>query len=199
MFPLYARRLLMWGFLALGTSTVLSGLAKAGDVLTQRYGTARTGSTTQPGFNPQAVQSPHWGELSRLPVNGIVYAQPLYVENVQAGGQQGRDLVFLTTGGNQSYAFDAHTLGQVWQLDLGPNDKTSIGNPIRKGCDGLSLPGGIGTEATPVIDRAKNVMYVSYRVNPSGKLETAQQRLRAIDIRDGHEIADVGASAAGLR
>ena len=75
----------------------------------------------------------------------------------------------------------------MWHVDLGLNDKTSIG----KGCDWLSLPGGIGTKATPVIDRASNVMYVSYRVNPSGKLQTAQQHLRAIDIRDGHEIADL--------
>lgn len=75
MFPLYSCRLLVWlvgGFLALWMSTALSGLAKAGDVLTQRYDTARTGSTTQPGLNPQAVQGPDWGELGRLPVNGIV-------------------------------------------------------------------------------------------------------------------------------
>jgi outer membrane protein assembly factor BamB len=190
MFPLYSYRLLVslvGGFLALGASVAFSGPAKAADVLTQRYDTARTGSTTQPGFNPQAVQSQRWGELGRLQINGIVYAQPLYVENVQAGGQQGRDLVFLVTGSNQIYAFDTHTLGQVWHVDLGLNDKTTIGSA----CDWLSLPGGMGTEATPVIDSSNSVMYVSYRVNPSGELQTAQQHLRAIDIRDGHEIADL--------
>ncbi|MBV9116837.1 MAG: hypothetical protein JOY63_05665, partial [Acetobacteraceae bacterium] len=184
-------RILRWllaGCLALAVSALHAPAAKAADVLTQRYNTARTGSTTQPGLNPQTVQSPRWGELGRLPVNGIVYAQPLYVENMQAEGQQGRGLVFVATGSNQIYAFDARTLGQAWHVDAGPNDKTAIGKP---GCDGISLPGGIGIEATPVIDRANGVMYVSYRVNASGKAEAAQQHLRAIDIRDGHEIADI--------
>jgi hypothetical protein len=180
----------VWSVLAL-----LSNAAAAADVLTQRYNNERTGSTQQPGLNQATLQDPRWTELGVLAVEGTVYAQPLYVENLQLpGGPQGRDVIFVATGQNNVYAFDAATRAQLWPappqaLHLGPNNRTTMRSP---GCDSISLPEGIGIEATPVIDRGRGVMYVSYRTNPSTTdPERAQQRLRAIDIRTGATREDV--------
>ncbi len=162
----------------------------AADVLTQRYNVERTGTTVAPGLNQAAAADPRWGELGRLPVNGVIYAQPLVVEHLAIPGTAPRDVVFAATGSNGLYAFDARSLQPIWaQPQIAPNDRTAIGKP---GCDGISLPGGIGIEATPVIDRARNTMFVSYRTNaPGHPREAAQQRLRSVDIRDGHVLQDV--------
>jgi hypothetical protein len=159
------------------------------DVLTQRYNVERTGSTVSPGLNQGTVADPRWGEVGRVGVNGVVYAQPLVVERLERPGASPTDTVFVATGSNGLYAFDARSLKIIWaQPEIAPNDKSAIGS----GCDNLSLPGGIGIEATPVIDRVRNAMFVSYRTNPSGlDRRGAQQRLRAVDIRDGHVLKDV--------
>jgi hypothetical protein len=54
-------------------------------------------------LTPSNVNSSSFGQLASTPVNGQVYAQPLYVENVNVdvGGQQGpHDVVFAATGGH---------------------------------------------------------------------------------------------------
>jgi hypothetical protein len=162
------------------------------DVLTQRYNLERTGSTIQPGLNQSTVQDPRWGLLGKLEVRGTVYAQPLVVENIQIpGAPSPRDLVYVATAQNRVYAFDAHTRAPIWPngVDLGSNDKSTIGKP---GCDGISGVEGIGIEATPVIDRARGVVYVSYRSNRSDHdVGGAEQRLRAIDLRTGRTVHDV--------
>jgi hypothetical protein len=165
-----------------------------GDVLTQRYNQERTGSVSEPGLDQSTVQDPKWGLVGKLDVQGTVYAQPLVVENLQApAAPNGRDVVFIATAQNRIYAFDANAFAPVWAaaaggLDLGGNDQSQLGHP---GCDGISGADGIGIEATPVIDRQRGVLFVSYRVNPSRDVVTAQQRLRAVDIRTGATIQDV--------
>ncbi len=162
------------------------------DVLTQRYNNERTGSVSQSSINQSSVSDPRWGFIGKLAVTGTVYAQPLVVQDFDFPGSSGaRDAVFVATAQNLVYAFDAHSLAPLWQnaIALGGNDKSKIGKPR---CDGISGAEGIGTEATPVIDRAAGVMYVSYRVNPSqDNVSNAEQRLRAIDIRSGATRHDV--------
>jgi hypothetical protein len=165
--------------------------AAANDVLTQRYNAERTGSTIQPGLSQSTLRDPRWRELGRLRVNGVVYAQPLYVENIQiAGRPQPLNIVFVATGTNEVSAFDANTSQRIWNVPLGSNDKSTIPNVTA--CNFISLPGGIGIESTPVIDRARGVIYISYRTNPSSTDSLkAEQRLRMLDIRTGQQLNDV--------
>jgi hypothetical protein len=197
--PLTLKRLLRCSGQTLGIvlALMMVPIAKsaASDVVTQRYNVERTGSTTQRGFNQSDVADPNWRELGRLMVNGIVFAQPLYVENLPgAGSRKVRNVVYVATGSNGLYAFDADTRALIWDAAglsqrMGQNDKSAIG---KLGCDNISLPNGIGIEATPVIDRTRGVIYVSYRTNPSSTdLAQARQHLRAVDIRDGHVLQDV--------
>jgi hypothetical protein len=175
-----------------------SQAARADEVLTQRYDNGRTGSIFNAGLNQATVRDPRWGLLGGLPVQGTVYAQPLYVHQlpVLPTGQL-HDVVLVATAQNSVTAFDARTLKRLWQAapPLGPNDTTTMRSP---GCDSLSGPEGIGIEATPVIDRARAVMIVSYRTNPSANdRAAAEQHLRAIDIRSGTRLIDVRVAPPG--
>jgi hypothetical protein len=165
--------------------TVLSplsiGLLLAQDVLTERYDNGRTGSIKQQ-LNTSALRQ-GWHKLGELPVTGRVYAQPLYVGSLQiAVGAALRKVVFVATEENHVYAFDADSLTLIWHSFLGANDRSNEERP--DGCDAIS-PDGIGIEATPVIDRKSERMYVSFRVNAGSSRNTAQQKLVALDLRSG--------------
>jgi hypothetical protein len=197
--PRLTKRALLGAAIA-GVLAAAAHGAAADDVLTQRYNNERTGSHRQPGLNQAAVQEKSWGLLGTLAVQGTVYAQPLYVENLLLPNNPGpRNVVYVATALNTIYAFDATTLARLWPagpqgLTLGPNDKTTIGSV---GCDGISSPEGIGLEATPVIDHAKGVIYVSYRTNRSATDRTkAEQRLAAVDIRTGAKLSDIKVAPA---
>ena len=118
--------------------------ACAQDVLTERYNNARTGSTWQ-ALNGASLRQ-GWGKLGELPVDGRVYAQPLFAQRVQISPTTPRrNLVFIATERNNIYAFDADSLSStpVWSRALGANDRTKMGSA---GCDGISVD-GIGIEA----------------------------------------------------
>src|SRR5262245_36245017 len=151
-------------FLSFIVFVLVPGALFAADVLTERNNNERTGAVEDTAFDAAAFAS-GWGKLGELPVDGRVYAQPLYVEGVQTPSGM-RNVVYVATAANRVYAFDARTLARVWgPVNLGPHDQSNIGDP-RLGCDWIS-PDGIGTEATPVIDRSNSRIYVSYRVNNS--------------------------------
>lgn len=162
-----------------------AGAMPASDVLTERNNNERTGAVEDAVFNPATFRA-GWGKRGEMAVTGRVYAQPLYVEGVATPSGR-RNLVYVATASNQVSAFDAVSLARVWgPLNLGPNDRSNIGNP-RLGCDWIA-PDGIGIEATPVIDTGLQRMYVSYRVNNSPGASdplAGKQMLRAIDIRTG--------------
>src|SRR5262245_59498141 len=97
---------------ALGAIVVLTtqrnvGAASAVDVLTQRNDKARTGATlAETTLTPANVASGQFGLLYSFPVDGQVYAQPLYVGNLTVAGRT-RNVVYVATEHNSVYAFDA--------------------------------------------------------------------------------------------
>ena len=197
-------KLIAVGLISLGAliSFATSRSVSAADVLTQRYNPARTGSTTQPGLNQATLLDPRWGEIRRIDVSDLVYAQPLYVENLQIG-ENLYDILFVAARDNSIHAFDAVTFEQKWKRFLKQNDASKIyptpEGAAPKGCDALS-PAGMGIEATPVISADKRVLYVSYRRNlSSGGADAlkAEQRLIAVNTSDGSIIADVPVIAPG--
>lgn len=170
---------------------LLPASALAADVLTSRNNNARTGSTDTPGLDASVFQSGAWRKLADLPVNGRVYAQPLYVERLDVpAGRALRDVVYVVTARNQVTAFDANTLSPtpLWgPTKLGQNDLSRVEPVDELPCNFMS-PDGLGNQATPVIDRARGRMYVPFRVNVSLKendLKGAREMLAAIDIRTG--------------
>jgi outer membrane protein assembly factor BamB len=162
------------------------------DVLTQHDDNQRTGRAQTRDLSPATVSLKSFGYLFSMPVQGEVFAQPLYVSGLNMG-QVGRNapvrnVVFVATMKNQVYAFDAnnsdvdgsgHTL-PLWKTDPGePGDVDTELRDIGQSCNDIVHGGSIGILSTPAIDRDKGVMYVVT------KLKGYSFVIHKLDIRTG--------------
>jgi hypothetical protein len=146
-------------------------------VLTYHNDNARTGlNPNETVLAPANVNASTFGKKFSQPVDGYVYAQPLFVPGLGIGGQT-HDVVFVVTESNSVYAFDANAAGPVlWHTNVG----TSLSCAELDDCEDL-VPGA-GITGTPVIDRATQTMYlVSLAKNASG----AHHFLHAVDLTTG--------------
>src|ERR1700682_6183052 len=152
------------------------------DVLVQRYDNGRTGQNlAETALTVSNVNSTTFGKVYTLPVDGFVYAQPLYKSNLFISGKGTFNVVFIATQHDSVYAFDADTATPLWQasfLGLGIPPQPS-GTPATQ--DVLSE---VGITGTPVIDPATNTMYVVAKTIESG---ASIFRIHALDIRTGVE------------
>src|SRR3982751_5911474 len=91
--------------LVVGSAT--AALAQVG-VTTQRYDNARTGQNlAEAVLTTSNVNVNTFGKLFTRAVDDEVYAQPLYVQNVNIPGVGIRNVLFVATVNNTVYAFDA--------------------------------------------------------------------------------------------
>jgi len=151
---------------------------------------------TKTSVNPNA-----FGLLFTLPVDGQVYAQPLYMSNVAIPNQGTHNVVIVCTENNSVYAFDANTAGHpLWHINFGqavPNGDT--------GTDDINPQ--IGITGTPVIVPGiagvwggDPVLYVVPKTK-GGTANTAvyTQTLYVVDVTSGavkgHVV--IGGSVAG--
>ena len=76
------------------------------DVLTNRYRGSRTGANlAETTLTTANVNVNQFGKLYSYPVNGSVYAQPLYVTNVTVAGVR-RNVLYVATMNDKVYAFE---------------------------------------------------------------------------------------------
>lgn len=147
--------------------------AQAVNVLTQHNDHARTGAiTAETILTPSNVNSNDFGKLFTDSVDGLVYAQPLYVENLSiAGGTH--NVVFVCTENNSVYALDADAGGTTyWHVNLG--------TPFSPSCGDLTPV--VGITGTPVIDLSSWTLYVDTKLAAG-----PAQKLHALDITTGGE------------
>ena len=164
---------------------VLLVWAAAGQVniLTANYGNDRTNTTLQEQIlNTSKVTPTDFGRIGSFPVDGQIYAQPLYVQGLTIGGQT-RNVVFVATLRNTVYAIDADaptSTVPLWSVNLGPPVPSTFleFNDIRP---------EVGILGTPVIDLARNVIYV---VTDTFEDDKAVFRLHALSLSDGLEKCD---------
>jgi outer membrane protein assembly factor BamB len=172
------------------------------DVITQRYNNLRTGATIERGFNQASVSDGRFGLLRKLPVDGHVLSQPLYMESVPF--ERGRrSALFVATSTNWIYAFDANTFEQLWARQISPpyriDDPWTKNTRGNKQCPEIMVNTEqddrspkkfvvMGIESTPVIDPKSNRMIVSYR--SAAGAPGGMQRIAAIDIRTGATLVD---------
>jgi PQQ-like domain len=159
-----------------------AGFGQTASVITNRYNNDRTGLNQSETFlNTSNVTDSAFGKLFSLPVDGPVYAQPLYLSNVNIGGVA-HNVVYAVTENNSIYAFDANTpAAPLWQVNVGPPIPCSA-IPY---C--LTYPGLqplIGITSTPVIDAASGTIYVVAETYVSS---TANFYLHALDVGTGRE------------
>jgi hypothetical protein len=145
------------------------------------------------------VNDAGFGRLFNTPVDGYIYAQPLYVPNLAISGGT-HNVVFAATEHDSVYAIDADTGAPLW-----PGGKRSFIDPA----NGITtMPSGetfsgdivpeIGITGTPVID--VNTMYV---VAKTKEIRTGDpnphyvQKLYAIDITTGLNRATGGVVTLG--
>src|ERR1700736_3635856 len=210
-----------------GTATVaVTDLAGA---FTYHNEKARDGANSrESALTPATVNTATFGKLFSCPVDGAIYAQPLWVRGLSiAGGTH--NVILVATQHDSLYAFDADTSPCVtyWHVHLldalhggTAGEKPVVWNDVGNagfGCFGDIYP-EVGVTGTPVIDPASNtICVVSASEIPglrSGKCAFPPlpffHRLHALDLVTGNEKPDApvtiaaslpgvgGASSAGM-
>jgi hypothetical protein len=132
-------------------------------VLTYHNDDVRDGAYLQEvTLTPGNVNSTQFGKLLAYPVDGQIYAEPLYISALSiAGGTH--DVVFVETQSNSVYAFDADATASnpttYWHVNLGP--------PVTVDDSGGPWP-NVGILSTPVIDSTTNTMYLVVETSNTG-------------------------------
>ena len=150
----------------------------------------RSGANTHEiNLTPSNVNAAQFGRLAVFNVQGFVYAQPLYVPNVNIGGVL-HDVVYVVTEHDQVYAFDVNSRRQLWTRNLLiPTAPLTQVTPVSSSdvhCDDL-VP-EIGITGTPVIDVQNNQMFLVARTkehNAARHTTHFVQTLYALDLRTG--------------
>jgi hypothetical protein len=181
-----------------GGSTGSGGAVNSGaSVLTWRNDNARTGQyLVETTLTPANVNSTKFGKLASLPVDGYVYAQPLFVAGVKIGGAT-HDVVYVATEHDTLYAYDVGGGAPLWQVSFLKGGATPV-PPADTGETGDLIP-ELGITGTPVIDAATGTLYVVVNTKEAGP--TYPYRLHALDLATGAEKlggpVDISASVPG--
>jgi hypothetical protein len=161
------------------------------NVLTYHNDQASTGANLQEtALTPADVNVSQFGKLATVGLDGRVYAQPLYMENVTitaGAGTGAHDVVFVATEHDSVYAVDSASGAVLWQTSF-INLSQGTGT-VPAGDVGGSLIGPeIGITATPAIDPSTNTIYVAAatkEVRSDGSHYV--WRLHALDLSTGQE------------
>jgi len=172
--------------LCLGLASTLHAQARVLAVLTQHNNAARTGANlSETLLSTKSVTPKTFGKLGTLVVDGYLYAQPLYVQNVRVPGKGLHNVIYLATAHNSVYAFDADDLTAkkpLWKVNLGPSVPATEVYTTKW----TDMRIEIGVTSTPVIDPSANTIFVEAKTKENG---TYVQRLHALDITTGAEKA----------
>src|SRR2546430_16211256 len=103
-----------------------------------------------------------FGKLFSYSLDGIAYASPLYVANVNIPGQGFHNVVYVATAHDTVYAFDAdgRSSTPLWQVSFinpAAGVTTVAAGDTGECCD---IAPGIGITGTPVIDAGSGTLYV---------------------------------------
>jgi hypothetical protein len=156
-----------------------------GDVVTWHYDTTRSGvQPNETTLTPSNVNSSGFGKLAEITLDGQVDGQVLYLHQVNIPNLGTKNVVYVATENDTVYALDASTISGstatvLWHTSVLLSGETAA----------TSLPCGptpTGVMATPVIDRARNAIYVTAMSQTSTK--TVIHRLHALDLATGAEL-----------
>ena len=181
---------LLTGCSASSSSPIVNGTPPPGpsgtDVVTYHYDNQRSGENLKEAtLNPGNVNSATFGKVGEFAVDGQIDGQTLFLSQLGIPGQGNKDVLYLATENDTVYAVDAQSIGGssatiLWKTSVLPGGESP----------GTSLPCGNirpnGITATPVIDRARNAIYVeAMSQNPAGNIV---HRLHALDLTNGSEL-----------
>jgi hypothetical protein len=158
--------------------TVVSTTSRLAGAYSSRYDNSGTGQNRfETLLTPRNVNAATFGKLFAAPMDGYVYAQPLYVRDVPVVGQSTHNVVYVATENDTIFALDADTGAELFHSNLGP--------AVPK--DQLPCPDmgpQIGITGTPVIDPVTHTLYVAAKTFSNG---SSSFYLHGIDIVSGKE------------
>ncbi len=146
-------------------------------------------------LTPATVNSSTFSRLFSCPVDGYIYAQPLYVPNWPVGSVT-RNVVFIATEHDSVYAFDADSSSclQLWKTSfLGTGVITMPWTDTSPTLPTNDVFPEIGITSTPVIDPATGTIYVEAKTKEtvgsgcSNGSPCYVHRLHALNITTGAE------------
>jgi uncharacterized protein (TIGR03437 family) len=153
------------------------------NVLTANYSNERTNANLQEAqLTPSSFVQGSFGKIGTLPVDGQVYAQPLYVSGLTIPGQGNRNVLFVATQHNSVYAYDADSLAEpviLWHVNLGPSVPSTTFGPNYR-----DIQPEIGILSTPAIDLERLAIYVVTANLTAGGVV---YRLHALGLATGEE------------
>src|SRR3984885_7464186 len=166
-------------------------------VTTYHNDLARDGTNSQEyALTSASVTTSTFGKLFTCPVDGAIYAQPLWMPNLKVNAVM-HNVVLVATQHDGLYAFDADTSPcvQLWKANLidATHGAGAGESPVPSGATSFLVGKGfgditpeVGVTGTPVIDSSTNTLYVvSKSMNSGGTM--FYQRLHAIDLTTGNE------------
>ncbi len=129
-------------------------------------------NTQEYALTPANVNHNSFGKLFSCPVNGAVYAEPLWVPSLTANGSV-RNVIFAVTLHDSLFAFDAdaNPCQQLWQVSLidSAHGGTTGEVTVESGSVGSSdIAPEIGVTGTPVIDPSNNTLYIVSKSQSTG-------------------------------
>ena len=171
----------------LGSLAITFSASAQQPVLQRGYDAGVSGATlSETTLNTSNVNVSTFGLVFTLPVDDVIYAQPLYVPNVAIPGHGSHNVLYVATMSDTLYAFDADTGGTpLWSVNFARNfGSTPI--PITRFAFGgnRNIVGNLGILSTPVIDLTSDTLYLV-----AGTLENGSMvyRLHSVDITTGAE------------
>lgn len=180
-----------WLLCLVTCGAMLSGFGAAqATVATYHNDKGRTGNNLlESTLTLSNVNPSQFGKLFSQVVDGLMYAQPLYVPNVNINGLGKHNVMFAATMNDSVYAFDADSNSgknaqPLWKVSfIDPKHGITTVPATDVNCEDMFSP-KIGIVGTPVIDTTSGTLYVIARTKESGKF---YQRLHALDITSGAE------------
>ena len=166
------------------TISEIAGSGPFTGVLTHHNDNSRTGQNLNESvLSPANVTQSKFGKLFSYPLDGQVFAQPLYVYKVPIDGQN-HNVIYVATEHDTVYAFDADNKASsaLWSVSflnsaegVTPIPSSDLDSPINP---------EIGVTSTPVIDGNSGTLYVLAATKENGNYV---HRLHALDITSGAE------------
>src|SRR4029077_525494 len=141
------------------------------NVVTQHYDASRSGlNPNEVILTTSNVNSGQFGKLFSQSVDGQIFAQPLYVQNVTIPNKGTHNVVFVETENESVYAFDADSnaganASPLWHVSVidAAHGAASGAAPVLSGNSGIHC-GNIapiyGITGTPTIDVSSGTMYL---------------------------------------
>ncbi len=156
-------------------------------VTTYHYDGARDGlDSTETTLTTANVNASSFGKLFSVPLDGDVFAQPLYLPNVKISGVL-HNVVYVCTENDSVYAFDAATGAQLWK-DSFINPASGLTPVPSADINSTGTGPETGITGTPVIDPSTGTLYVVTKTKQvTGSNATYTQELHALGVTDGAE------------